>query len=130
MVLTLTASDQLNVFDDKPHAVSLCVYQLAGPGAFSTRGRTAEGLAELLSCKMLDATVLSYDRLFVQPSQSERKVISRTAGAEYIGIVAGYYEASAGATTILTRFDNTAARLNLAADGIRLRKTGRSAAKK
>jgi predicted component of type VI protein secretion system len=125
MDLTIIGSDKLNWVNEQPHALTLCVYQLSGPGVISTRRQSKEGLQELLSCQLLDSSILFYERVSVIPSSRIKKIVPRAEGAKYIAVVAGYFDFSGGRTTVLTEFNNTAGRLDLGKNSLKLVKTGR-----
>ncbi|MFH1138315.1 MAG: type VI secretion system lipoprotein TssJ [Pseudomonadota bacterium] len=124
IALTITAAPNLNWEGNMPHPLSLCVYQLTNPGPFSTKAQKQEGVGELLSCAPFDATALSFERITLQPSSSARRTINREAGANYIGLVAGYYLFSRGQITTVFAIDNTAVRLHLGQYGLSVAKTG------
>lgn len=122
--LTIVASSKLNWESKKPHPLVMCVYQLASPGPFSSKTQSREGIGQLLSCRSWDSSVLSYERITIQPRKRLRKTLHRMAGANYIGIAAGYYNYARGKSTVLFKIDNTAAQLYLGRYGMTLKKTG------
>ncbi|MBU2546858.1 MAG: type VI secretion system lipoprotein TssJ [Proteobacteria bacterium] len=124
MSLTIVASSKLNWESNKPHPLVMCIYQLSGPGPFSTKAQSSKGIGEMLSCSAWDGTVLSYERVTMQPGRKMSKTIHRMAGADYIGVVAGYYNYSKGKNTVLVTMDHTAAELVLGRYGMDVKQTG------
>jgi type VI secretion system VasD/TssJ family lipoprotein len=91
--LHVNADPLLNLYDDKPHALHVCVYQLRDPNAFNQLAETPEGISDLLQCSLFDSGVVNariLSRLGVQPEDSLPLNLDRAEGAKYLGIVAGY----------------------------------------
>ena len=86
------ADKLLNVFNDEPHTVVMIVYQLTGIDAFNNLVKNEDGLKKLLREESFDLTVLSIDRIIVQPEDTKTLVVDRAEKARWVGIVAGYYE--------------------------------------
>ncbi|HDM77848.1 MAG TPA: hypothetical protein ENG51_15500, partial [Deltaproteobacteria bacterium] len=63
--LTLTASEQVNLYGGLPHATVLCVYQLSNPNVYQQMLEEVEGVDKLLSCENFDASVKSRRRIVV-----------------------------------------------------------------
>ncbi len=89
--LHLKADRQLNLFQNRPHPLSLCVYQLTDPNGFNLRIGEEEGLYELLECKRFDPSVATFKRLVIQPGGEVEKKMDRGEGAKYVAVVAGYF---------------------------------------
>jgi type VI secretion system VasD/TssJ family lipoprotein len=90
--LRLQADNQLNLYDDNPHTLSLCVYQLRDPNTFNQLAEDEDGLYKLLECERFDASVVSSKRLIVRPGQDLESDLDRAEGARYVAVVAGYYQ--------------------------------------
>jgi len=89
--LHLEADSQLNLYDDNPHTLVLCVYQLRDPNAFNQLTEDEDGLYKLLECESFDSSVVGSKRLIVRPDQHVDTNLDRAEGARYVAIVAGYY---------------------------------------
>lgn len=124
MKLTFVADRAVNWVNEKPHPVAICFYQLTSPGVFTTREQGSEGIGELLSCRGLDSSILSYERLTLQPGQGLVKTVRRLPTGSYIGVAAGYYNNAMGKPTAVIEMDNTAATIYLGKFGIGVKKTG------
>ena len=102
--LTLTASEQVNLYGGLPHATVLCVYQLSNPNVYQQMLEEVEGVDKLLSCENFDASVKSRRRIVVQPGDRKVVVMDRAEGARYLAIVAGYYKRAPGSFSRLVPF--------------------------
>jgi type VI secretion system VasD/TssJ family lipoprotein len=89
--LNFIADPQLNLYDGEAHTLLVCVYQLRDPNAFNQLTEDEDGLYKLLECSRFDSSVVSSQRLFVQPRQSFTDTLDRAEGARYVAVVAGYY---------------------------------------
>jgi len=92
ITIHLRADPQLNLYQDSPHTILLCVYQLRDPNGFNQLRENYNGLAKLLECEPFDASVVSSKRVFVQPAEQSTLDLDRGEGAKYVGVVAGYYQ--------------------------------------
>jgi predicted component of type VI protein secretion system len=81
----------LNLYQNRPHTLHLCVYQVSDPNGFNQLSEEKEGLYKLLECQRFDPSVTNARRLVVQPGQEETFHLDRAEGTKYVGIVAGYY---------------------------------------
>lgn len=91
--LQLSAAETLNIDSGQPHALSLGVFQLSDPAAFSTLAGTAAGAEKLLDQGMgADPTVVGFDRIVLQPGERRAIYLDRAAHAQYLGFVAGYFK--------------------------------------
>jgi len=81
----------LNLYQEKPHSLIVCVYHLKDLNGFKQFTDENDGLAKLLECSRFDNSVTYSKRLVVQPKQELNESLDRTEGAKYVGIVAGYY---------------------------------------
>ncbi|MBI5590662.1 MAG: type VI secretion system lipoprotein TssJ [Deltaproteobacteria bacterium] len=88
--LTLQADPRLNLYNNTPHTLQLCFYQLKDPNGFNQLTETEEGLYKLLEGSMFDASVANFKRLNMSPGQSTPFIMDRAEGARFIGIAAGY----------------------------------------
>ncbi|MBF0527993.1 MAG: type VI secretion system lipoprotein TssJ [Deltaproteobacteria bacterium] len=124
MKLAFVADRTVNWDNDKPHPIVICFYQLTSPGVITTREQRSEGISELLSCRGLDSSILSYERLTLQPGQSVLKTIRRLPTGSYIGVAAGYFNTAKCKLTTVIEMDNTAATIYLGQYGVGVKKTG------
>lgn len=88
---TITADDLLNLDEDIPHTLSLCVYQLKDWNRFNRIADNHKGLYKLMECNRFDSSVTSVKRLIVNPGQTLDFSLDRAEGTQYVAIVAGYY---------------------------------------
>ena len=91
VLLHLKADPRLNIYQGTPHTLSLCIYQLRDPNGFNQLAGDQNGLYKLLECSRFDGTVAMATRLDVQPGQEFNQVLDRAEGAEYVGLVGGYF---------------------------------------
>jgi len=90
--LSLKADSLLNLYDNEPHTLDLCFYQLKNPNVFKLKSKYEDGLLELLECKLFDPTVTDFERITVQPGKDQTLIVDRADGSNYFGVVAGYFE--------------------------------------
>ncbi len=88
--LRLKADSQLNLYNEKPHTLFVCVYQLRDPNAFNQRSDNEDGLYTLLKCDAFDSSVVAFKDLIIHPGDDLTYRLDRAEGAEYCAIVAGY----------------------------------------
>lgn len=89
----LSAAETLNIDSGQPHALSLGIFQLSDPGAFSTLAGNPAGAEKLLDLGMDgDPSVVGFDRIVLQPGEKRTVYLNRAANAQYLGFVAGYYQ--------------------------------------
>ncbi len=89
--LHLQADPRLNLYQNSPHTLLVCVYQLRDPNAFNQLVDQRDGLPKLMECDRFDGSVAYAKRMVVQPSQDVREPLDRAEGARYLGVVAGYF---------------------------------------
>lgn len=87
----VAAAQQLNDYKSRSHTLTLKVFQLADPQAFSRLIKTPSGLQQLLVEEQVDESILASNKLLVEPNGSTNLTLDRTESARFIGIVAGYY---------------------------------------
>ena len=90
--LQLKADSALNLFEDAPHTLAMCVYQLADPGAYTDMASTREGMIKLLGCEKFGETVSAVNRIILQPDEVRTVFLDRALGAKYVAVVAGFFE--------------------------------------
>ena len=93
----IKADDKLNIdptnqYNQEPHTLYACVYQLRSPNSFNLVSQYNDNLYELLGepCRLNDETVAISKGLTVRPGQQMMFTLDRAEGAKYLGIVAGY----------------------------------------
>lgn len=87
----LKADPQLHLYQEKPHTLVMCVYQLRTPNVFQELTKDENGLSKLLECSHFDSTVASVKKLVIHPGQELTESLDRAEGAKYVAVVAGYY---------------------------------------
>lgn len=93
------ADENLNRYEDKPHTLTLVVYQLADIKWFNNNIKDAAGLTTLLGAEKTDQSVLAVDRFFIEPGEVNEVELDRYENAKWVGIVAGYYDLTPGQVT-------------------------------
>jgi type VI secretion system VasD/TssJ family lipoprotein len=93
ITLRISADRDLNSFQDKPHSLQLCVYQLDGRESFD-RLATPDGIDTLLQCGAFDRSVKSSTRIFLQPEEDAVHVLNRAEGASIVAVTCGFFETS------------------------------------
>jgi type VI secretion system VasD/TssJ family lipoprotein len=88
----LKADDKLNLDDGAPHTLVLCTYQLKDPNTFNQLSEDADGIYKLLECGLFDGSVATARRLIVRPGQDLSVNLDRAADAQFVALVAGYYQ--------------------------------------
>ncbi len=89
--LHLKSDPRLNLYEDSPHTLLFCIYQLTDPNAFNQQKEEKEGMAKLLECTRFDPSVATSKRMVIQPGQDTTLLLDRAENAKYVGVVAGYY---------------------------------------
>ncbi|GEM_PF-261169 len=90
--IDVNADQNLNLYEGKRHTLLLAVCQTADPNAFLSQLSNQASIASLLvSGQTLAAGFLSANRFVVSPGQHELLTMDRAKGAQYVGVVAGYY---------------------------------------
>jgi type VI secretion system VasD/TssJ family lipoprotein len=94
IVLKVDPKYNLNLYQGKPHALQLNIYQMADPTGFNKATRNKVELRKLLNTEILDPAsgILTFESVIVYPSQEQRIVLNRAETAKYIGVVAAYYD--------------------------------------
>ena len=83
---------ELNMYDNKPHTIVLCIYQMRDPNAFNQLRQEEGGLYTLLECKRFDPSVtLTRKVVDLQPDSTAEFILDRAEGTRYVGMVAGYF---------------------------------------
>ncbi len=93
------ADEKLNTYQDKPHTLAFVVYQVTDINPFNNLVKDAAGLATLLKGEKFDPSVMSVDRFFIEPGDTNRLDIDRYENVKWVGIVAGYYDLTPGQVT-------------------------------
>lgn len=104
LTLNVTASSELNTFDGYPHNLLLCIYQLSAPAQFNELAASRGGIHRLLACERFDTSVVHVERQFISPGENATLRMDRAEGAQFVGLVAGYYDLQPGLVTRTTQF--------------------------
>jgi type VI secretion system VasD/TssJ family lipoprotein len=96
---TFISDPFLNEYEGAAHTLSVCVYQLQNPTAFQQLAATAPGISKLLECTAFDQSVVSAQRVIVQPGRNEVLTVDRNEKAKFVAIACGYYDLNLGAAT-------------------------------
>jgi type VI secretion system VasD/TssJ family lipoprotein len=90
--LRLKSGPDVNLYEGRAHTLLLCVYQLRDPNAFNQLFDEEDGISKLLECSRFDPSVMSSKRIVIQPNEETTKILDRSEGTKYVGIVAGYFQ--------------------------------------
>jgi len=99
LTLNITADAGLNTYEGLPHSVVLCIFQLNEPSVFEEQATTEGGIRRLLACDRFDKSVTHYERRFVGPGSNATIPMDRSEGAQFVAVVAGYYDFQPGMVT-------------------------------
>lgn len=91
ITVQVTSPANLNAISGRPHSLVIGIFQLSDPGTFQGLTTTQEGAIQLLNQGRIDNTVASFDRLIIQPGESKTEVFPRAQGAQFVGLVVGYF---------------------------------------
>jgi predicted component of type VI protein secretion system len=91
IVLKVKSDPRLNLYQNNPHTILLCLYQFIDPNAFNQLLDEKDGLQKLLECSRFDPSVTSAKSFFVLPNGEKMEKIDRVEGTKYVGLIAGYY---------------------------------------
>lgn len=97
--LTFISDPFLNEYEGAAHTLVVCVYQLQAPTAFQQLAATAPGISKLLECQNFDASVVSAQRVIVQPGRNEVLTVDRNEKAKFVALACGYYDLNLGSAT-------------------------------
>lgn len=109
IILNLKASEQLNLYDGKPHSLVLRVFQLNGPQGFNEQRKTRSGLQQLLAAgsdemEALGIGIVDYQEWVIRPGEETTRILDRYAETRYLGLIAGYYDLERDHITRLVSF--------------------------
>jgi type VI secretion system VasD/TssJ family lipoprotein len=92
LTVNIKSNPRLNLYQERPHALVLCMYELKEPNMFNQLSDERDGIYKLMECGRFDGSVAFAKRQIVQPGEDISDVRDRAEGAKYLGIVAGYYD--------------------------------------
>lgn len=93
LVLAVEPAERLNVHNNRAHALSVGIFQMADPNPFIALGSTREGALTLLSSgRAADASILDFKRVTLQPGEKNFITLARPELAQYVGVIFGYYD--------------------------------------
>ncbi len=89
--LRMEAASDLNMQNNVPLGITMCVYQLKNFAAFQNAVYASGGIDKLLNCAITDVTDAVSATLYeLQPGSQIDITTSRLEEARYLGVVAGY----------------------------------------
>ena len=94
--LHIKAPVDLNSVSGRPHSLALGVFQLSDPNTFNGLAVTAQGAVELLQKGKIDETVADFTLVNIRPGEQRKVVLNRAQTAQYVGLIAGYYQINPG----------------------------------
>ncbi len=92
LTVNIKSNPRLNLYQERPHSLVLCMYELKEPNMFNQLSDERDGIYKLMECGRFDGSVAFAKRQIVQPGEDICDVRDRAEGAKYLGIVAGYYD--------------------------------------
>ncbi|OGP80596.1 MAG: type VI secretion system-associated lipoprotein [Deltaproteobacteria bacterium RBG_16_49_23] len=90
--LYLKTDPKLHLYSGIPHTLVLCIYFLTDPNEFNQQIDDKGGLEKLCECSKFHPSVTNAKRFILHPDKEYTESLDRPAGAQYVGIVAGYYK--------------------------------------
>lgn len=89
------STEELNIYNDVPHNLMVCLYQLSDNEVLNNIVNVAVGGDEdfrekLLSCEQFDKTIVNASRFFITPKQHNVLMYDREKDVKSILLVAGY----------------------------------------
>jgi type VI secretion system VasD/TssJ family lipoprotein len=92
ITITVKAPSDLNSVSGRPHSLAIGVFQLSDPNTFSGLSVTRDGAVELLQKGRIDETVANFTIINIRPGERRIVHLNRAQSAQYVGIIAGYFE--------------------------------------
>lgn len=84
----------LNMYNQRPHNLMLCVYQLSDIGVFNNLLVQAANdntvLNKIVACNNFDESIVSARRIFVKPKNHKLDSFDREKDVRFVAFVAGY----------------------------------------
>jgi type VI secretion system VasD/TssJ family lipoprotein len=111
--IELVASDDMNAYFNQPHTLVLGVFQLEDSKAFVKLLNDKKTLVGMLASGNPGKDILHMDRYIISPDKRTILDIDRVQGAQFVGMVAGYYDFDAPAASRLFRIP-----LNIQTEGL------------
>jgi type VI secretion system VasD/TssJ family lipoprotein len=90
--LHLKADSMLNLYEDEPHTLVVCIYQLNDEKRFYELIKNEKGVANLLRCISFSDSVVSVQRVILHPGEIRDVTLNREKSTALLGLVAGYFE--------------------------------------
>ncbi|MHA7879570.1 MAG: type VI secretion system lipoprotein TssJ [Saccharospirillum sp.] len=91
VTLQVDSPSDLNALSGRPHSLVIGLFQLSDPGTFQGLTATQEGAIQLLNEGRIDNTIASFNRVIIEPGQTRTVVFPRAQGAQFVGLVVGYF---------------------------------------
>jgi type VI secretion system VasD/TssJ family lipoprotein len=92
ITITVRAPSDLNSVSGRPHSLALGVFQLNDPNTFTGLSVTREGAVQLMQKGRIDDTVSNFTIVNVRPGERRKVYLNRAQSAQYVGIIAGFFE--------------------------------------
>ncbi len=89
--IEIKAPADLNSLNGRPHSLAMGVFQLNDPNTFNGLATTREGAVELLQKGRIDDSVANFKLINIRPGEQKKVSINRAQTAQYVGVIAGYY---------------------------------------
>jgi type VI secretion system VasD/TssJ family lipoprotein len=89
--ISFKADRDLNQHDGSPHTILFAVVQAADANTFLSQLASPASIGHLLETGQGGALILSFNRFVVSPGQKDTLSLDRAQNAQYVGVIAGYY---------------------------------------
>lgn len=90
--IELRSDPRLNLHDDAPHTLVLAIVQTIDPNLFKALLADETAVARLLATGQSIPPMTAVERVIVEPGRTRTIRIDRAQGAQYFGVIAGYYQ--------------------------------------
>lgn len=92
--VAISATPDLNFYNNQSHAVTAVIYELSEPNIYNQMLESQEGIVKLLEGGAFDASALSRRKINIQPGEFREVILDRVEKARYVGVIVGFYSIS------------------------------------
>lgn len=89
--VAISATPDLNFYNNQSHAVTAVIYELSEPNIYNQMLDSQEGIVKLLEGGAFDASALSRSKINIQPGEFREVILDRVEKARYVAVVVGFY---------------------------------------
>jgi len=91
ITLQIESPSDLNAISGRPHSLVIGLFQLNDPNTFQGLTASQAGAIDLLNKGKIDDSVSNFTRVIVQPGEAKTAVFARSQGAQFVGLIVGYF---------------------------------------